>query len=49
MTFISSTGKVNIAPPVGDDRFCQQIEEKYGIGLRQCARGRQQKRGLVKK
>ncbi len=29
--------------PVGDDRFCQQIEEKYGIRLGQCARGRPRK------
>ena len=34
--------------PVGDDRFCQQIEEKYGISLGQCARGRPKKGGLVK-
>ncbi len=26
--------------PVGDDRFCQQIEARYGIKLGQSARGR---------
>lgn len=29
--------------PVGDDRFCQQIEEKYGICLGQSTRGRPRK------
>lgn len=30
--------------PVGDDRFCRQIEESYGISLGQCARGRPKKK-----
>jgi putative transposase len=29
--------------PVGDDRFRQQIEDKYGINLGQSARGRPKK------
>ena len=29
--------------PVGDDRFCQQIEAKYGIKLGQSNRGRPKK------
>jgi len=29
--------------PVGDDVFCRQFEEKYGISLGQCARGRPKK------
>jgi putative transposase len=36
--------------PVGDDRFCQQIEMKYGIKLGQSVRGRPKKdSGVVKK
>ena len=35
--------------PVGGDRFCQQIEEKYDISLGQCVRGRPKKERLVKK
>ena len=30
----------NYCHPVGDDRFCKQIEEKYDIKLGQAARGR---------
>mgnify|MGYP001813390183 FL=1 len=35
--------------PVGDDRFCQLIEEKYGIKLGQSNRGRPKKVEMVKK
>ena len=35
--------------PVGDDRFCQRIEQCYGIKLGQAKRGRPGKEGLVKK
>jgi len=34
--------------PVGDDRFCKSIEEKYGIKLGQAKRGRPLKERLVK-
>jgi len=33
--------------PVGDDRFCLQIEEKYGIRLGQSARRRPKKCWVV--